>query len=211
MLAISARRPARKTGWSSAIRTRTAVKGSVGSRTVNDIVVFGATGFVGRLVAGYLAGHAPPELQIALAGRSRAKLERTREELGRAAADWPLVVADSDDPASLTAMARRRAGRRHHRRPVPRDGIELVDACIAAGAHYCDLTGEILFAHESLERHERGGGRRACGSSTAAASTRSPPTSACFLLHEAGRRSSATRRSSSPRSRAASAAARWPR
>jgi short subunit dehydrogenase-like uncharacterized protein len=122
---------------------------------VNDIVVFGATGFVGKLVAGYLAGHAPRELSIALAGRTLEKLERTREQLGRAAADWPLVVADSGDPASLTAMA---AGARVVATtvgPYRGEGAKLVDACIAEGAHYADLTGEVLFAHECLERHER--------------------------------------------------------
>ena len=70
-----------------------------------DIVVFGATGFVGRLVAGYLAEHAPAGVTIGLAGRSREKLERTAAELG---VDWPLVVADSDDEASLAALARAR-------------------------------------------------------------------------------------------------------
>ncbi len=122
---------------------------------MNDIVVFGATGFVGRLVAGYLAGHAPPELRIALAGRSREKLQRTRAQLGRAAADWPLVVADSGDPASLTELA---AGARVVATtvgPYRRGGIELVDACIAEGAHYADLTGEVLFAHEAVQRHDK--------------------------------------------------------
>jgi short subunit dehydrogenase-like uncharacterized protein len=122
---------------------------------VNDIVVFGATGFVGRLVAGYLAGHAPPHLTIALAGRSRAKLEQTRAELGRAAADWPLLVADSGDETSLQAMA---AGARVIATtvgPYRRDGVKLVDACIANGADYVDLTGEILFTHASVSRHDQ--------------------------------------------------------
>jgi short subunit dehydrogenase-like uncharacterized protein len=122
---------------------------------VNDIVVFGATGFVGRLVAGYLAKHAPGSVQIALAGRSLDKLERTREQLGRNAAAWPLVVADSSDPASLTAMA---AGARVIATtvgPYRRGGLALVDACIAEGAHYADLTGEVLFAHDSIQRHDR--------------------------------------------------------
>jgi short subunit dehydrogenase-like uncharacterized protein len=122
---------------------------------VNDIVVFGATGFVGRLVAGYLAGYAPRTVRIALAGRSLDKLERTREQLGRAAEDWPLVVADSSDPPSLTAMA---AGARVVATtvgPYRRGGLALVDACIAEGAHYADLTGEVLFAHDSVQRHDQ--------------------------------------------------------
>jgi len=66
-----------------------------------DIVVFGATGFVGRLVAEYLAEHAPAGVTIGLAGRSPEKLERTAAELG---IDWPLVVADTSDAASLAAL-----------------------------------------------------------------------------------------------------------
>jgi short subunit dehydrogenase-like uncharacterized protein len=61
----------------------------------HDIVVFGATGFVGELTAAYLAASAPAGTRIALAGRSQAKLERVRSKLGSAAADWPLVVADT--------------------------------------------------------------------------------------------------------------------
>ena len=114
---------------------------------MNDIVVYGATGFVGRLVAGHLAGGAA---RVALAGRSQAKLERVRDELG---VDWPLIVADTDDPASLHAMAEQARVVATTVGPYRRGGLGLVDACIAAGAHYCDLTGEILFAHESLTRH----------------------------------------------------------
>ena len=122
---------------------------------VNDIVVFGATGFVGRLVAGHLAEHAPPHLTIALAGRSREKLERTRAKLGRAARDWPLVVAEAGDAASLNAMAQDARVIATTVGPYRRDGLALVDACIASAADYVDLTGEILFTHASLSRHER--------------------------------------------------------
>jgi short subunit dehydrogenase-like uncharacterized protein len=120
---------------------------------VNDIVVFGATGFVGRLVAGYLAGHAPPHLTIALAGRSREKLERVREELGGAARDWPLVVADAADEASLHAMCEAAKVVATTVGPYRRDGLKLVDACIANRSDYVDLTGEVLFVHDSLGRH----------------------------------------------------------
>ncbi|HUS22907.1 MAG TPA: enoyl-ACP reductase, partial [Aeromicrobium sp.] len=69
-----------------------------------DVVVFGATGFAGELTARYLAEHAPPGTRVALAGRSEAKLEQTRAQLPATAKDWPLIVADSDSPASLDAM-----------------------------------------------------------------------------------------------------------
>jgi short subunit dehydrogenase-like uncharacterized protein len=115
---------------------------------VNDIVIYGATGFVGRLVAGHLA---QGDARVALAGRSKAKLERVRAELG---VDWPVIVADSDDPASLRAMAQQARVVASTVGPYRRGGLALVDACIAEGAHYCDLTGEILFVHASLARHE---------------------------------------------------------
>jgi short subunit dehydrogenase-like uncharacterized protein len=71
-----------------------------------DVVVFGATGFVGRLVAGYLAGHAPDNVRIGLAGRSAERLADIRSRLGAAASQWPLLAADSADPESIAAMAR---------------------------------------------------------------------------------------------------------
>src|SRR5215472_8259599 len=71
-----------------------------------DVVVFGATGFVGRLVAGYLADHGPPGVRIGLAGRSERRLAEIRARLGSAASSWPLLVADSADPVSLAALAR---------------------------------------------------------------------------------------------------------
>ena len=71
-----------------------------------DVVVFGATGFVGRLVAGYLAGHAPGGVRIGLAGRSPRRLADVRAGLGAGAPAWPLLVADSADPVSLAALAR---------------------------------------------------------------------------------------------------------
>ena len=71
-----------------------------------DVVVFGATGFVGRLVAGYLAGHAPGGVRVGLAGRSQRRLADVRAGLGAAASAWPLLVADSADPPSLAVLAR---------------------------------------------------------------------------------------------------------
>jgi short subunit dehydrogenase-like uncharacterized protein len=69
-----------------------------------DVVLFGASGFVGHLTAEHLAAHAPSGTRIGLAGRSRAKLEAVRGDLGPEAADWPLLVADAGDPATLERM-----------------------------------------------------------------------------------------------------------
>src|SRR5665647_3850907 len=70
-----------------------------------DIVVFGATGFVGKLVAQHLADHAPTDVRIGLAGRSTSRLESVRRDLGAAAAQWPLIAAVSTDSHSLAALA----------------------------------------------------------------------------------------------------------
>jgi short subunit dehydrogenase-like uncharacterized protein len=71
----------------------------------HDIVLYGASGFVGALTAAHLAVHAPEGVRVALAGRSKEKLEATRAALPPAAADWPLLVADSGDPAALATLA----------------------------------------------------------------------------------------------------------
>jgi len=118
-----------------------------------DIVVFGATGFVGKLTAEYLAQHAPDDVKIGLAGRSEEKLARVKSELGR---DWPTIVADSSDPASMKAMAERCRVVATTVGPYRKYGMPLVEACADAGTDYIDLTGEPLFIRDSIDRcHER--------------------------------------------------------
>lgn len=119
-----------------------------------DIVLFGATGFTGKLVAEYLAHHAPAGVAIALAGRSRDKLERVRAGLPAAAATWPLLVADSADPASLGAVAGRTKALITTVGPYARLGLPLVEACARQGTHYVDLTGEVQFIRDSIDRFD---------------------------------------------------------
>ena len=117
-----------------------------------DVVIFGATGFVGRLLAGHLARHAPDTARIALAGRSRERLEQVRATLDGPAADWPLVVADVGDPGSVTAMAQRARVVATTVGPYQRYGLPVVEACAVAGTHYADLTGEVLFVRQTVDR-----------------------------------------------------------
>lgn len=116
-----------------------------------DLVVYGASGFVGKLLADYLARTAPNDVRIGLAGRSQAKLESVRSSLGPRAAQWPIIVANSDDQASLAALA---AGTRVVATtvgPYAKYGHGLVAACAEAGTDYVDLTGEVLFARDSID------------------------------------------------------------
>jgi short subunit dehydrogenase-like uncharacterized protein len=117
----------------------------------HDLVVFGASGFVGRLTAAYLAEHAPAGTRIALAGRSRAKLQDVRAMLPAAARDWPIVEADSHDPTALNALARSTRVVVTTVGPYARYGLPLVAACAEAGTHYADLTGETLFMRRSID------------------------------------------------------------
>jgi len=120
-----------------------------------DIVLFGATSFVGRLCAEYLARAAPSEVRIGLAGRSRERLDYLQASLGGHAADWPLLVADTNDPDSLSALA---AGTRVLATtvgPYRRYGLGVVEACASAGTHYADLTGEVLFMREAIDRFDK--------------------------------------------------------
>ncbi|AHK35601.1 saccharopine dehydrogenase family protein [Rhodococcus opacus] len=118
-----------------------------------DLVIYGATGFVGRLLADYLARTAPDGVRIALAGRSQAKLVATRAALGPRAADWPIVLADADDAVALAELASRTRVVATTVGPYAKYGTELVTAAVAAGTDYVDLTGEVLFVRTSIDAH----------------------------------------------------------
>ena len=134
-----------------------------------DVVLYGATGFVGRLTAGCLARNAPEKARIALAGRSADKLERVRAELGARAKGWGIVVADAGDADALAALARRTTVVATTVGPYAAHGMPLARACAEAGTHYADLTGEVLFMRRTAdELHDvaaRTGARivHACG------------------------------------------------
>ncbi|HET6817887.1 MAG TPA: saccharopine dehydrogenase NADP-binding domain-containing protein [Mycobacteriales bacterium] len=121
------------------------------SRT-HDVVVYGATGFVGRLTAAYLAEHAPEDARIALAGRSRERLEEVRHRLGGRAVSWPLLVADSADRSALDDLAASTKAVATTVGPYAKYGMPLVAACAESGTNYADLTGEVLFIREVIER-----------------------------------------------------------
>ncbi|WP_250446294.1 trans-acting enoyl reductase family protein, partial [Actinotalea sp. C106] len=120
----------------------------------HDIVVFGVTGFVGVLVAEHLAEHAPEGTRIALAGRSRGKVERARDGLPSRAHDWPILVADSTDPDSLATMAGSTRVVVTTVGPYLRHGLPVVEACARAGTHYADLTGETPFIRQAIDRYD---------------------------------------------------------
>ncbi|MEU4621821.1 saccharopine dehydrogenase NADP-binding domain-containing protein [Actinoplanes sp. NPDC023801] len=112
------------------------------------MIVYGASGFVGALVARHLTGHAPEGTRIALAGRSAEKLERLGLNL-------PVVIADADDEQALTTMAARTRVVVTTVGPYAKYGKLLARVCAETGTDYVDLTGEVLFARDSIdENHE---------------------------------------------------------
>ena len=149
-----------------------------------DVVLFGATGFTGRLVAERLVERAPEGTRIALAGRSLAKLGSVRDELGAAAAHWPLLLADSSNKSTMTTMARSTVAVATTVGPYAKYGLPLVEACAKAGTHYVDLSGEVLFMRASADAYDeiaRGTGARivhACGFDSI------PSDLGVLLLHE---------------------------
>jgi len=121
-----------------------------------DIIVYGATGFTGRLVAEYLSAHYADRKDApkwAMAGRSAEKLAEVRDLIG-APKDTPLVVADASDPASLDAMAARAEVILTTVGPYQLYGNELVAACVKAGTAYADLCGEPGWMRDMIDAHE---------------------------------------------------------
>ncbi|MFI1183736.1 saccharopine dehydrogenase family protein [Streptomyces sp. NPDC020799] len=122
-----------------------------------DVVLFGATGFVGELTAEYLLAHAPQGCRWALAGRDRRKLERLRDRLAALdparAAEVALVTADASDRSAMRALAESAHVVASTVGPYIWYGQELVAACAEAGTDYTDLTGEPEFVDLTYARH----------------------------------------------------------
>src|SRR5262245_34616072 len=120
-----------------------------------SVVVFGVSGVAGRNVAAYLAGRAGETgVRWAVAGRDPGKVERVLGEIGVKAPET--IVADAGDPASLAAMASRTRVVLDLVGPYTLHGTPVIEACVAAGAHYADLTGEIPFVRRTIDAfHDR--------------------------------------------------------
>lgn len=114
-----------------------------------DVVLFGATGFTGKLVAEYLSANAQG-VRWAIAGRNREKLEAIKRDLG--AADLPILIGDSSDAASLREIVRQTQVVCTTVGPYSLYGTPLVEQCVEEGAGYCDLTGEPHWVREMIDR-----------------------------------------------------------
>ena len=119
-----------------------------------DIVLYGATGFVGKLTAAYLA-RAAGSARIALAGRSPDKVLAVRDSLGEVAREWAIITADASSPSALNDMAARTQVVVTTVGPYAKYGLPLVAACAAAGTDYADLTGEPNFVRESIDLYHK--------------------------------------------------------
>lgn len=119
-----------------------------------DIVVYGASGFTGQLVAEYLAAeYRGSDIKWAMAGRNLDKLASVRDAIG-APRDLPLIGADASDPASLKALVDRTASVLTTVGPYQLYGTDLVAACAATGTDYLDLCGEPVWMRQMIEAHE---------------------------------------------------------
>src|SRR3569623_1426510 len=116
-----------------------------------DIIVYGATGFTGRLVAEYLVQTGTP--RWAMAGRSLSKLQEVPAETG-APVGRPLITANSDDPASLAAMCERATVVISTVGPYQLYGDDLVAACAATGTANVDLCGEPAWMRQMIDAHQ---------------------------------------------------------
>ena len=121
-----------------------------------DVIVYGATGFTGTLVAEYLLRQygVNSELRWSIAGRSASKLESVRTSLGASAAGLETIVADSSDEDALAALASRTRVVLTTVGPYALYGSKLVAACVDAGTDYCDLAGEVQWIRRMIDTHQ---------------------------------------------------------
>ncbi len=122
----------------------------------NDLIVFGATSFVGKILGRYLLEHfgARGDLKWAMAGRSEDKLVELRRSLGMKAAKVPVLLADAANEESLRRMCAQGRVVISTVGPYALHGEPLVKVCAQTGTDYCDLTGEVQWIHRMLERYE---------------------------------------------------------
>ncbi|MEM6878044.1 MAG: saccharopine dehydrogenase NADP-binding domain-containing protein [Bacteroidota bacterium] len=120
-----------------------------------DIIIYGASGFTGRLVAEYLFNKygSSGEIQWAMGGRNQQKLEEVRQMV--ADTTVPIVVADSQDESSLREMVQRTQVMCTTVGPYAKYGSKLVAACVEQGTHYCDLTGEVQWIRRMIDQHHQ--------------------------------------------------------
>ena len=117
-----------------------------------SVVLYGATGFTGKLATAYLVKqYAGAPWKWAIGGRSREKLERLRDSLG---ADCGVLVADSADEVALTEMVKQTKVVVSFAGPFCRYGSKLVAACAANGTDYCDITGELTWVRDMIALHD---------------------------------------------------------
>ena len=126
-----------------------------------DIVLYGATGFVGRQTVAYIAAHPHVQqsgLRWAIAGRNRDKLEALQRELKVPQAG--VLIADAHDTAALDTLARNARVVVSTAGPFALYGSPLVEACVRHGSHYVDITGETPWVKGLIERHHDAARRR---------------------------------------------------
>lgn len=129
-----------------------------------DIMLWGATGFTGQMATAYMAGHAaafvsmtpgdiPKGLRFGLAGRNREKLENVKREMG-CAEDVPIYVADAADAAAVDEVVKQARVLCSLAGPFVLYGSNVVSACARFGTHYVDITGEVAWVRDMVEKYE---------------------------------------------------------
>jgi short subunit dehydrogenase-like uncharacterized protein len=120
-----------------------------------DIVIFGATSFVGKLICEYMIEQFPSdEVSWVLAGRSEPKLNELKRNLGNKAKDLAIIVADANDLDALKSMCEQTKVVMSTVGPYDLYGETLIQSCVATGTDYCDLTGEPHWIKKMLESYE---------------------------------------------------------
>ena len=121
-----------------------------------DLVVFGATSFVGQILARYLLENygADKEVKWAIAGRSEGKLNQLKSDLGAGAASLPVILADAADEPALRDLCGQTRVVISTVGPYALFGETLVKVCAETGTDYCDLTGEVQWIRRMIERYE---------------------------------------------------------
>ncbi len=124
---------------------------------IYDLVVFGATSFVGQILTRYLTEYLssqPESINWAIAGRSESKLNEVKQSLGAVGASLPIIIADAANEAELKALCAQTRVVVSTVGPYALYGEPLIKACAESGTDYCDLTGEAQWIRKMVDKYE---------------------------------------------------------
>ena len=140
--------------WETGIESRPSDALDSSSPRELDLVIYGATGFTGKILTKYIAKNYNGKIRWGISGRSKERLEAVRSSLGPEFANLPIIIADSEDSSAVTKLVRKTKAIANTAGPFSMYANILVGTCAQQGTHYADITGEVDWVKVLIDKYD---------------------------------------------------------